>query len=187
MNGTAIPKHIHQFIVPTSMTTLIKTSSQTCEGTYGIVVSTYNSNITEKLLDGALQTLTAAGLDPQEILVARVPGAWELPLAAKWLAAHSNVVAVLALGAVIRGETTHDQYINRAVSSALMDLMTVSGKPIAFGLLTCNTLEQAIHRAGGNVGNKGCETAEAAIEMVRLARALAGTNIYTSLEAKATG
>ena len=80
---------------------------------------------------------------------------------------------MITLGAVIRGETTHDQHINRAVSNALMDLMNQTGKPIAFGLLTCNTMEQAIHRAGGNVGNKGCEAAEAALEMVRITRATA--------------
>ncbi len=150
----------------------IKASSQDCSGTYGIVVSTYNSNITNKLLDGALQTLKAAGVSSSDVVVARVPGAWELPLAAKLLAEQGKIVAVLTLGAVIRGETSHDQHINRAVSNALMELMTATGKPIAFGLLTCNTLEQAIHRAGGNVGNKGCEAAEAAIEMVRLTRAL---------------
>lgn len=154
------------------MPTEINASSRNCTGTYGIVVSTYNSNITNKLLDGAVETLTAAGLSSHEIVVAKVPGAWELPLAAKLFAEQRKVVAVLVLGAVIRGETTHDQHINRAVSNALMELMTSTGKPIAFGLLTCNTLEQAIHRSGGNVGNKGCEAAEAALEMVRLTRAL---------------
>lgn len=150
------------------------TASQSCDGQYAIVVSTYNSNITNKLLVGAIETLEAAGIASESILVARVPGAWELPLAASVLAAKSTVCAVITLGAVIRGETSHDQHINRAVSNALMELMTATGKPIAFGLLTCNTLEQAIHRSGGNVGNKGCEAAEAAIEMVRLTRALAG-------------
>jgi 6,7-dimethyl-8-ribityllumazine synthase len=78
------------------------------------------------------------------------------------------VQAVLALGAVIRGETTHDQHINRAVSNALMDLMLTTGKPVGFGLLTCNTMEQAIQRAGGNVGNKGQETADAVLAMLKL-------------------
>jgi 6,7-dimethyl-8-ribityllumazine synthase len=155
------------------MSNEINASSQNCHGTYAIVVSTYNSNITGKLLDGAIQTLTAAGMGTKDIIVAKVPGAWELPLAAKLLAADEKVLAVIVLGAVIRGETSHDQHINRAVSNSLMELMTTTGKPIAFGLLTCNTLEQAIHRSGGNVGNKGCEAAEAAIEMVKLTRALA--------------
>jgi 6,7-dimethyl-8-ribityllumazine synthase len=147
----------------------INASAADCTGTYGIVVSTYNSNITGKLLDGAITTLQSAGA---ENVVVKVPGAWELPLAAKLLADQEHIVAVLVLGAVIRGETTHDQHINRAVSNSLMDLMTTTGKPVAFGLLTCNTLEQAIHRSGGNVGNKGCEAAEAAIAMVRLLRAM---------------
>ncbi len=151
----------------------LTTTEQSCDGQYAIVVSTYNSNITNKLLVGAIETLEAAGVASDNILVARVPGAWELPLAASLLAAKSTVCAVITLGAVIRGETSHDQHINRAVSNSLMELMTTTGKPIAFGLLTCNTLEQAIHRAGGNVGNKGCEAADAALEMMRLTRALA--------------
>jgi 6,7-dimethyl-8-ribityllumazine synthase len=134
----------------------------------GIVVSTYNASITDNLLDGALYTLGAAGLAREAIRVVRVPGAWELPLAAKWLAESERIACVIALGAVIRGETTHDQYINSAVSSALMDLMQTTGKPVAFGLLTCNTLEQAIQRSGGDVGNKGQEAAEAALAMVAL-------------------
>lgn len=139
-----------------------------------IVVSTYNASITEKLLDGAVRTLRGAGIAQENIVVSRVPGAWELPLAAKWLADLSTVGAVITLGAVIRGETTHDQHINRAVSLALMELMQVSGKPIAFGLLTCNTLEQALHRAGGDVGNKGEEAASAALSMLALKQSLKG-------------
>ncbi len=129
----------------------------------GIVVSTYNSNITNRLLEGAKETLAKADWSFE---VTQVPGAWELPLAATWFAEKSEVAGVVTLGAVIRGETTHDQHINRAVSNALMDLMVRTGKPIGFGLLTCNTLEQAIHRAGGNVGNKGVETAEAVLAML---------------------
>ena len=132
-----------------------------------IVVSTYNSNITGRLLEGAKATLTEAGY-AERLVIVHVPGAWELPLAAQQLAARADVCGVITLGAVIRGETTHDQHINRAVSTALMQLMMQSGKPIGFGLLTCNSLEQAIHRAGGNVGNKGCETAEAVLAMLQL-------------------
>ena len=134
----------------------------------GIVVSTYNASITGNLLDGAIVTLNAAGVPREAIRVLRVPGAWELPLAAKWLAESERIACVIALGAVIRGETTHDQYINSAVSSALMELMQATGKPVAFGLLTCNTLEQAVQRSGGKVGNKGQEAAEAALAMVAL-------------------
>jgi 6,7-dimethyl-8-ribityllumazine synthase len=138
----------------------------------GIAVSSYNSNITDRLLSGSVQTLEAADFGADRTCIVRVPGAWELPLAAKMLAARLDVVAVIALGAVIRGETTHDQYINRSVSSALMELMMSSGKPVGFGLLTCNTLEQAIHRAGGNVGNKGCETAEAVLAMLEISKSI---------------
>ena len=132
----------------------------------GIVVSTYNSNITQRLLEGSLKSLQSAGWNGDRVETVKVPGAWELPLAAQRLLDRGEVQGVVVLGAVIRGETTHDQYINRAVSSALMDLMLASGKPVGFGLLTCNTLEQAIHRAGGNVGNKGCETADAVLAML---------------------
>ena len=141
---------------------------QPSEQKIGIAVSTYNANITGRLQAGAVQTLTAAGYNDQRQVLINVPGAWELPLAARWLADREEIVAVITLGAVIRGETSHDQHINRAVSSALMELMMQTGKPIGFGLLTCNTLEQAIHRAGGNVGNKGCETAEAVLAMLAL-------------------
>lgn len=144
------------------------TATEAIRGNFGIVVSTYNANITLKLLDGALTTLKAAGVSEDRVQVLKVPGAWELPLATLRLMEDSSVAAVIALGAVIRGETTHDQHINRAVSNALMDLQLRFGKPVGFGLLTCNNLEQAIHRAGGNVGNKGCEATEAALAMVRL-------------------
>lgn len=135
---------------------------------FAIVVSRYNESITGKLLQGALQTLQAAGVDDQAITVAWVPGAWEIPLVAQRLAHSRQFAAVLCLGAVIRGETTHDQHINRQVSLSLGQLSLTSGIPIAFGVLTCNSLEQAIHRAGGNVGNKGIEAALAALEMVTL-------------------
>lgn len=136
--------------------------------TFAIVVSRYNESITGKLLQGALQTLRAAGVDDESITIAWVPGAWEIPLAAQRLACSRRFAAVLCLGAVIRGETTHDQHINRQVSLSLGQLSLDTGIPIAFGVLTCNSLEQAIHRAGGNVGNKGIECASAALEMVTL-------------------
>lgn len=148
------------------MSSTSEISGSNITGRVGIVVSTYNSNITDRLLEGAVSALTEAGYTEADITVARVPGAWELPLTARALVAQRDVVAVAALGAVIRGETTHDQHINRAVSQALMELMMSSGKPIGFGLLTCNNMEQAIHRAGGNVGNKGRETVEAMLEML---------------------
>ncbi len=137
-------------------------------GRFAIVVSRYNETITGKLLQGAVETLTAAGMADDDIDVAWVPGAWEIPLVAQRFAETGRYAAVLTLGAVIKGETTHDEHINRQVSLSLGEISLVTGVPIAFGVLTVNTLEQAINRAGGNVGNKGVECAEAALQMVRL-------------------
>jgi len=97
-----------------------------------------------------------------------VPGAWELPSVVRHIIDQPDIVAAIALGCVIRGETTHDEHINRAVSLSLMDMGTEKQIPIAFGLLTCNTLEQAINRSGGTVGNKGHEAAGAVVELLRL-------------------
>jgi 6,7-dimethyl-8-ribityllumazine synthase len=137
-------------------------------GRFAIVVSRYNEHITGKLLAGAIETLRGAGIADEAIDVAWVPGAWEIPLVAQRMAHSGRYAAVLCLGAVIRGETTHDEHINRQVSLSLGQLALEAGLPVLFGVLTCNTLEQAIHRSGGNVGNKGVECAEAALEMVRL-------------------
>jgi 6,7-dimethyl-8-ribityllumazine synthase len=138
-------------------------------GPIGIVVSRYNESITGKLLAGAIETLTAGGIPDEQIDVAWVPGAWEIPLATEQLMQVRSYAAMICLGAVIKGETSHDQHINRFVSLSLGQLALDQGVPVLFGVLTCNSLEQAIHRSGGNVGNKGVECAEAALEMVRLA------------------
>ncbi len=137
-------------------------------GRLAIVVARYNESITRKLLDGALATLAAHGVDDARIDVAWVPGAFEISLVADRLARSMRYAAVICLGAVIRGETTHDQHINRAVSIGLEAAGRASGVPVLFGVLTCDTLEQAIHRSGGNVGNKGSECALAALEMANL-------------------
>ena len=142
------------------------------EGRFAIVVSRYNESITGKLLKGAVGALTEHGVADDTIDVAWVPGAFEIPIAADRMASSGQYVAVLCLGAVIRGETTHDQHINRAVSLGIMEAGLRSGVPVLFGILTCDTVEQAIHRAGGNVGNKGVECAEAALRMVNLLREL---------------
>ena len=131
-----------------------------------VAVSTYNKPITEKLLNGALATLQGEGVSPADISVLWVPGAWELALAASQSV--SGCDAVICLGAVIKGDTTHDQYINSMVSNELGKLSVEHKKPIAFGVLTCNTVEQAMQRSGGSVGNKGEEAASAAIQMLRL-------------------
>jgi 6,7-dimethyl-8-ribityllumazine synthase len=138
------------------------------DGRYAIVVSRYNGSITQRLLDGALDSLQTSGVADNDIQVAWVPGAWELPVVAAKFARCEEIDAVICLGAVIRGETTHDRYINSQVASSLGKLSLQYDLPVLFGLLTCETMEQAIHRAGGNVGNKGVEIAEAAVEMVNV-------------------
>ena len=150
------------------------------EGRFAIVVSRFNQSITSRLLDGAVQTLLAHGVADEAIDVAWVPGAFEIPTAAGRLAAGGRHRAVICLGAVIRGETTHDQHINRAVSLALAEIGARCGVPVLFGVLTCNNLEQAVARSGGqaattgkdaaesHLGNKGVDCARAALEMVDL-------------------
>ncbi len=149
-------------------------------GRFALVVSRFNESITSRLLDGAVRTLLAHGVAEEQIDVVWTPGAFEIPTVAGRLAESRRYAAILCLGAVIRGETTHDQHINRAVSIALAELGARCGLPVLFGLLTCNTLEQAIARSGGQtattgkdqaqsrVGNKGVDCAEAALEMVDL-------------------
>lgn len=135
---------------------------------FAVVVSKYNESITGKLLAGAVATLTHHGAEDAAIDIAWVPGAWEIPLVARRFVDSGGYAAVLCLGAVIRGETTHDQHINRQVSLSLGRIALDAGVPVLFGVLTCNSLEQAIQRAGGTVGNKGSECAEAALEMASL-------------------
>ncbi len=155
------------------MPRIIEPEEPSPSNVFGVVVSRYNESITSKLLDGAVETLQAAGIADVQIVVAHVPGAWEIPLAARQLARRESVRAVLCLGAVIRGETTHDRHINRSVSSALQQISLDCDKPVVFGILTCQSLEQAIQRSGGRVGNKGTECARAALEMVGVCSALA--------------
>lgn len=135
---------------------------------FAIVVARYNETITTRLLNGAIEVLLSHGVADNMIDVAWVPGAFEIPLVAARQAHCGRYAAVICLGAVIRGETTHDQHINRAVSDELAHIGVESGVPVLFGVLTCDNLEQAIHRSGGNVGNKGAECAAAALEMVDL-------------------
>ncbi len=138
-------------------------------GRIAIVVSRYNPGICDSMCGAAVETLTRAGIAPERHWIIRVPGAWELCWAVEQTLQHADVEAAIALGCVIRGETTHDEHINRTVSASLMSQSINSGIPVGFGLLTCNTLEQAIQRSGGNVGNKGHEAADAVLEILRLA------------------
>ena len=139
-----------------------------------IVAARFNHFVVDKLLAGAVETLSAAGISAQDLDIVRVPGAFELPLAAKTLAASHDYEAVITLGAVIRGGTPHFDYVAgecaRGVTQAGLD----TGVPVIFGVLTCDTLEQATDRAGGQHGNKGADCALAAIEMADLVRKLGG-------------
>jgi 6,7-dimethyl-8-ribityllumazine synthase len=146
----------------------LPTSPLDASDRFAIVVAEWNRSITAKLLDGALETLQAASVPEANIDVAWVPGSWEIPVVAQRLARSGNYVSVICLGAVIRGETSHDRYLNQGVSHALMEIALHSDLPVLFGVLTCESMEQAIHRAGGNVGNKGSECAEAALAMAGL-------------------
>ena len=139
---------------------------------FAVVVSRYNESITRKLLDGAVGTLIQNGVPDASIDVAWVPGAWEIPVVAKRMARSEQYSAVMCLGAVIRGETTHDRHINQQVSQSLGQIALEFDLPVLFGVLTCNSVEQAIHRSGGKVGNKGVECAEAALEMADLMRTM---------------
>lgn len=137
---------------------------------FAIVVAQWNRAVTGKLLEGALETLVSGGVPSEQVDVASVPGSWEISLTAQRLAQSGRYAAVICLGAVVRGETSHDQHINRGVSLALSQIALEADLPVLFGLLTCETMEQALARAGGKVGNKGSECAEAALAMVRLLR-----------------
>lgn len=139
---------------------------------YAIVVSRFNELITERLLAGAVDTLRRHGLPDAQITVVHVSGSFELPLVAQRLAHSKQFVAVICLGAVIQGETSHHEYINHQMAAGIMQAGLSSGVPVAFGVLTCPTMELALDRAGGKAGNKGVEAALAAIEMVDVLRQL---------------
>jgi 6,7-dimethyl-8-ribityllumazine synthase len=139
---------------------------------FGIVVSRFNSFITGRLLSAAVDALERAGARSKDVDVAHVPGAFELPLAAKKLAATGKYDALIAIGCVLRGDTTHYDYVCAETSRGLQLAQMDSGLPIMFCVLTCDTLEQAIDRAGLKGGNKGFEAGLAAIEMAHLSRNL---------------
>lgn len=137
---------------------------------FGIVVSRFNDFITEKLLGGALDALIRTGASDEDITVMRVPGAFEIPMAAKKAAVSGAYDAVICLGAVIRGSTPHFDYVAAEVSKGVASVGLETGVPVAFGVVTTDTIEQAIERAGTKAGNKGWDAAITAIEMVNLSR-----------------
>jgi 6,7-dimethyl-8-ribityllumazine synthase len=141
---------------------------------FALVVSRFNAFITERLLEGALDCLRRHGVADQALTLVRVPGAWEVPLAAKKLASTGSHDAIICLAAVIRGATPHFDYVAAEVSKGIAQVSLESGIPVLFGVLTTDTLEQAVERAGSKAGNKGYAAAEAALEMANLLRQMEG-------------
>jgi len=137
-----------------------------------VVVSRWNEFVTRRLLEGAEKVLRERGLADGDVTVAWVPGAFELPTAAKWAAASGRYDAVVCLGAVIRGETAHFEYVAGGAAEGIRQAAQETGVPVIFGVLTVDTVEQALSRAGGKDGHKGEEAALAAIEMANLRRLL---------------
>ncbi|MEO5332569.1 MAG: 6,7-dimethyl-8-ribityllumazine synthase [Magnetococcus sp. YQC-5] len=135
---------------------------------FAIIVSRFNSFITERLLEGAVDCLVRHGAEPGLLTVLRVPGAFEIPMAAQKAASSGRFAGILCLGAVIRGATPHFDYVASEVTKGVASVSLSSGIPIGFGVLTTDTLEQAIERAGSKGGNKGWETALSVIEMIHL-------------------
>ncbi|MGH7475016.1 MAG: 6,7-dimethyl-8-ribityllumazine synthase [Longimicrobiales bacterium] len=135
---------------------------------FAIVVSRFHELITERLLDAARGCLLEHGVAPDQVMIARVPGAWELPVAAQRLAQRRTFAGIIALGCVVRGETPHFEYVAGEAARGLAEVALGQGVPVAFGLLTTDSMDQAIARAGGSVGNKGWEAALSALEMAGL-------------------
>lgn len=140
---------------------------------FAIVGSRFNAFIVERLIEGAIDAIVRHGGDAQNISVVRVPGSWEIPLVCQRLAKSGKLDAIVAVGAVIRGATPHFDHVANEVSKGVAQASLASGVPIAFGVLTTDSIEQAVERAGTKAGNKGFDAAVAAIEMVTLGKALA--------------
>ncbi len=151
------------------------TNLRTVEGKYearglkfALVASRFNDFIVSRLVDGAVDYLLRHGAEPDDLTIIRVPGAFETPLVTKKACASGKYDAVIALGAVIRGSTPHFDYVSAEVSKGLASVSLESGVPVGFGVLTTDTLEQAIERAGSKAGNKGVEAASATLETIRV-------------------
>lgn len=154
------------------MSSVIEGSASASGMKVAVVVARFNNYITDRLLEGALDALRRAGATDGDVTVVKVPGSWELPVAAKALAAQKRYDAIVALGAVIRGDTPHFDYVAGQAATGLASVQQETGVPVAFGVLTTNTVEQAIERTGGKSGNKGYDVAMTAIEMADLVRRL---------------
>lgn len=140
--------------------------------TFAVLVARFNSFITDRLLEGALDALRRTGCRDEDVEVVRVPGAWELPVIAREIAQQKRHDALICLGAVIRGDTPHFDYVAGAAANGLAQIPMQTGVPLAFGVLTTNSVEQAVDRAGAKSGNKGFDAAMTAIEMAQLLRRL---------------
>jgi 6,7-dimethyl-8-ribityllumazine synthase len=143
-------------------------------GRFALVAARFNSAIVDQLVAGAMDGLKRHGVADDAIDLVRVPGSYEIPPVAKRLAASGKYAAVLCLGAVIRGDTDHYDHVAGAAASGIAQVALTTGVPVIFGVLTCDTLEQALHRAGAKAGNKGFDAALAAVEMVNLLKQLPG-------------
>ncbi len=142
---------------------------------FGLVVSQFNSLITERLQAGAIDALCRHGVREEDIVVVQVPGAFDIPLFAKKMAVSGRYDALVCLGAVIKGETPHFDYISAAMTQGIKEVMLTHGLPVTFGVLTTESMEQALDRAGGKAGNKGAEAALAAVEMLNTLKELERT------------
>jgi 6,7-dimethyl-8-ribityllumazine synthase len=156
------------------MPTVIEGTFATPPGRFALVAARFNGAIVEELVGGALDGLRRHGVADDAIDLVRVPGSFEIPLVAQRLAAHGNYAAVICLGAVIRGDTGHYDHVAGEAAGGVARAALTTGVPVVFGILTCDTLEQAINRAGAKAGNKGFDAALTAIEMVNLLRQLPG-------------
>jgi 6,7-dimethyl-8-ribityllumazine synthase len=153
----------------------VRKGSGSAEGLrIAIIVSRFNNLITDRLLEGALEELARAGAKKEDVEVISVPGAWEMPVGAAELARLRKTDAMVCLGCVVRGDTAHFDFVAGENARGLTDVSRESGIPVANGVLTTNTMEQAIDRAGGSMGNKGAEAAACAVEMAQLMRQLRG-------------
>ncbi|HEU5074143.1 MAG TPA: 6,7-dimethyl-8-ribityllumazine synthase [Polyangiaceae bacterium] len=141
---------------------------------FAIIASRFNSFIVEHLVEGAIDALLRHGAKPEALQIIKVPGSWEIPLTCQQVARHGDVAAIIALGAVIRGATPHFDHVAAQAAKGISQVSLDTGIPIAFGVLTTDTIEQAVERAGTKAGNKGYDAAMVAIEMVALARVLRG-------------
>src|SRR5262249_31763752 len=157
-----------------NMPTVYEGSLSTPPGRFAIVAAKFNQEVVQKLVDGSLQGLHERGVRDETIDLMWVPGSFEIPLVASRLAASAKYAAVICLGAVIRGETDHYDHICNQAAAGVAQAALATGVPVIFGILTCETEEQALERAGGKEGNKGFDAALAAIEMANLLKQLPG-------------